>query len=160
MSLKNYPFVFFLLFSTFSFSQKIFEEQLGPCVTDYFTIELKAPIVTCESSTLLQTFCDHLDKNQLAKLQGKLALQIIVDANGDSCLFSVTNKTNIETKDLNLTTVVNQNIKWTNSEGKKICAMVVLSFEEKFITIKRLGYSFDEGWKEFNPFGTLRKTEP
>ena len=44
MSFKNYLFLFFLLFSTFGFSQKIFEEQLGPCVTDYFTIELKESI--------------------------------------------------------------------------------------------------------------------
>lgn len=79
-------------------------------------------------------------------------MQVIVDTQGNSCLLSIKNKTNYQTGELNLSNVVNDNLKWKNSDTLKVSALISIKFEEKRRTIKRIGYEFGEGWKGLSEY--------
>ncbi|MFT6970779.1 MAG: hypothetical protein ACJAXX_001345 [Roseivirga sp.] len=70
--------------------------------------------------------------------EGFLAVQILVNNRGTSCLMSVKNNTNIKTKKMNLANSINDNLKWPRMP-QKVSVIAVLTFEDGKIELKRMG---------------------
>ncbi|MEO8233806.1 MAG: hypothetical protein ABI549_00195 [Flavobacterium sp.] len=138
--------------NSFCFSQSIFKEEIGPCLTERFVLDKDTVQAELENDKLLKIICDNLKPKLLEKLKGKMYLQVIVYNSGNSCLMSVFNNTNFTTNELNIKEIVNDKIKWETLEDKSVCAIIFLSFDKKFRTIKRYGYFYGKGYVEINSY--------
>jgi hypothetical protein len=137
---KYYILLILFFLSSFCFSQSIFKEEIGPCLTERFVLEGDTAQVKLENNKLLKLICDNLKPKFLKELKGNMYLQVITYNSGNSCLMSVLNSTNFKTGELNIKEIVNEKIKWDTYEGKSVSAIIFLSFDEKSRTIKRYGY--------------------
>ncbi|AEA45230.1 hypothetical protein [Fluviicola taffensis] len=138
-------FVFLVFTMSNSFAQNVFPEQFKGCNTDGFALEHDTTTAKLNSIEFLKLLGDYLGADAMGKLRGKLSLQIIVDLEGNSCLLSIENKTNVKTKKLNLKTWIDQEIKWKKL-SEKVGAMIVLEFTESGVTLKRLGMGGTRDW--------------
>lgn len=134
----------FLILPGNSYSQNIFPDAYIGCNTDRFTLESDSTIAKIEDAELLQVLTSGFSKKAKEKIRGKLSLQIIIDAQGNSCLISLKNETNIRTKKLKLKETIDANLKWSRPD-RKVAAILVLDFEGPEVTFTRLGRSKEKG---------------
>ncbi|KXX66798.1 hypothetical protein [Flammeovirga sp. SJP92] len=126
------------LLSNSSIAQNIFPEKFVGCNTDRFALESDTTTAKINSSEFIDAVKAHLGTSITKKLRGTLRLQVVVDLEGNSCLLSLENKTNIKTKKLRLKPWVDNDIKW-NIPSKKVSAIIVLDFTDTGIGYRRLG---------------------
>ena len=145
--MKVFPTLLVLLFTTASFSQNLFDEKFKGCNTDHFAMESDSAVLNTNKKDLISTILKSLKEKDQKKLSGKLTIQVIVDLNGNSCLISVENKTNINSKKLNLKSNIDALLKWAKPEEKS-CAIVELTFYKDRIVINRFGINGKKGFHQ------------
>ena len=127
--------------------QNLFPEKFEGCNTDVFALESDTTIAKIEDGKLIEIISKSLDEKSLKKIKGTLFLQIIVELNGNSCLISLQNETNIKSKKINLKENIDNDLKWGKPE-KKVAVIVVFYFKDSGIEIKRLGMNGKKGIHE------------
>lgn len=130
-------------------AQNIFPEKFDGCITDQFAMERDTATAKINSIKFIQDLKTHLGEAKVNKLSGTLKLQIIVDLNGNSCLLSLENNTNIRTKELDLKRWIDDRLIW-EIPSKKVGAIIVLEFTNLEIGYKRLGMDRKKGWHYIN----------
>ena len=150
MKLFKPLFLLFLLtaFSK-SYTQNLFPEKFDNCNTDHFSLESDTITAKIQDEQLLNIFKQSFDQKTIDKLRGNLSLQIIVDLEGNSCLISLKNETNIKSKKLNLKQNIDSNLKWDKPQ-KKVAAIIVFIFEENRLKFLRLGINAKKGVHELS----------
>ena len=68
-----------------------------------------------------------------------------MDLEGNSCLLSVKNETNIKTKKILLKEVIDSKLNW-QKPTKKVSAIIQLKFTDNEVKMNRLGLSGKKGW--------------
>lgn len=127
-------------------AQNLFMEQFKGCEADQFALESKITQARISQEDFLKPVYYDLKENIRKKLDGELKLQILVDEDGNACLISADNKTNVPSKKLKLDKTIRLT-KWTNNT-QKVSAIVVLFFEEGKVDMVRLGLNTKIGWHE------------
>lgn len=130
-----------------AFSQHVFPEKFKGCITDEFALESDSMTVKIEEAELIRVLTGGMDEKYINKIKGTLLLQILVDLQGNSCLLSLENKTNIKTKKLKLKKAIDGNLVW-NKPHQKVAAIVAINFEGGRIALKRLGTNYYKGVHE------------
>jgi hypothetical protein len=146
-------FALSILFSfliTSSYGQHLFPEKFKGCNTDQFSLESDSVTAKINSQTLVSLITSSLTEDQVETATGTLSLQIIVEKNGESCLLSLKNDTNLKTKQLHLKENIDGKLHW-EKVGDKVAAVVVLRFSSGAISIKRLGMNGKRGVHELRP---------
>ncbi len=139
--MKHFILFLVLLFSHFIHAQNIFPEKYKGCNTDHFTLEKDSLKTTIDSKYLVKTILSGMSLETKSSIKGTLKLQIIVDLEGNSCLISIDNKTNIESSDLQLKNAIDTNLKWNIIEKVKVSPLIILKFKKKSVAISRIGVS-------------------
>ena len=148
MKLLKHPFVAaLLLFSLHGKAQNIFPEKFTGCNTDHFSLEHDSIEVKKSADELLNGITQHFTPETKKKIRGELKLQVIVDLNGNSCLISVENKTNMTTSELDLKTNIDKNLIW-DKPTEKVSPLIVLNFKKGTILIRRFGLDGNTGFHE------------
>lgn len=141
--------IIILLGAFSSYSQNLFPEKFNGCNTDHFKLESDSITAKIDDEQLLSILKQSFDDKTIQKIRGTLSLQIIVNLDGNSCLISLKNETNIKSKKLNLKHNIDQDLKW-NKPDEKVAAVVVFKFENNGIKFKRLGINTKKGVHELN----------
>ena len=128
-------------------AQNIFPEKFGDCNTDQFALESDLIIAKLEKEQFIKVILTGLSDKTKNKISGKLFFQIIVDLQGNSCLTSVKNETNIKTKKMNLKQVINTNLIW-EKPPQKVSTIVFIEFRNNQIAYTRLGIDGRIGLRE------------
>ena len=128
-------------------SQSLFPEKFEGCKTDRFALESDTTTAKVDNEELIKFIADGFPEKLRNKIRGKLTLQVIVDLDGNSCLLSVKNDTNIKTEELGLKKIIDNNLVW-NKPDKKVAAVVLLGFTRKEMKLKRLGMNAKRGVHE------------
>jgi len=98
-------------------------------------------------SKLISIITTGLDQQNLENVNGIMALQVIVELDGSSCLLSYDNRLNIEGFGSKLKTEIDKNLKWLEP-SKKVAAIVSIRIQDGLIEFKRLGMGGDKGIHE------------
>jgi hypothetical protein len=133
------------LFVISGYGQNIFPDKFEGCNTDSFGLEGDTMTVQHNDTDFMNQLIHHLGSKQMLKLEGELKFQIIVDLEGNSCLLSVENLTNVKTSKLKLKTWVDETVKWEQPEDK-VAALILLEFHQGGIRYRRLGNNGKRGW--------------
>ncbi|MCP4456572.1 MAG: hypothetical protein GY816_00870 [Cytophagales bacterium] len=128
-----------LLFQT-AYTQHLFDEKFTNCITDTFKLESDSVTAKVADDEIMRIIANSMDEKSRTKISGDLLLQILVLEDGSSCLLSLGNKTNINTKKLNLKTALDEQLRW-NPIDEKVAAIVSVIFVNQMIGIKRLGFN-------------------
>ena len=146
--MKNLKYlILFALFSTTNLAsaQYIFEEKFDGCDTDNFMLEADTTTAKMNSEQFLLDLRAYFGEELFSKLKGTLELQVIVDLEGNSCLLSLKNQTNVKTKKLNLKPWIDESLKWDKLK-KKVGAIIVLQFNSGSVSLGRMGMKDDMNW--------------
>lgn len=127
-----------------AFSQYIFSETYTGCDTDRFTLESDSCIAKITDEDFISVITSGFTDKVKNKIKGTLSLQIIVDPQGNSCLISLKNETNVKTRRLKLKQAIDNFLKWETSY-KKVAAIVLLDFDEEDIQLTRFGMNSEKG---------------
>jgi len=128
--------------------QNIFEERFKDCNHEYFATEAETISVKLVSD-FVQILSSSFDSETVKKIRGVLSLQILVDMNGNSCLMSVKNESNIDTSILSLKAIIDDKLKW--QKPKEVVSVIVATkFLGNEVQVKRLGFSKEKGFHELS----------
>ncbi|MCD7901813.1 MAG: hypothetical protein LUH22_18760 [Bacteroides sp.] len=143
--MKKTTFILLLLFSIIvkTHAQNLFPETFDGCSFEAFHIESKITTARISSLGILGPL---MEEKSLSNIEGVLMMQVYVDIDGQACLISADNQTNIPTKEFNLENAVRKT-KWTNGQ-KAVCAIVHITFEDAIAEVRRLGINRDLGVHE------------
>ncbi|SBV92405.1 two-component regulator propeller domain-containing protein [uncultured Dysgonomonas sp.] len=136
-------FLFLTLVIGVMHAQNIFPEKFDNCKIEAFGLESKITSARISNEDLLTSL---LKRHSLSKIEGILMMQIYVDKNGKACLISADNKTNIPTKEFNLSKVI-ETTKWTGNMSS-VCAIVHITFKNGKAEVRRLGMDNNLGIHE------------
>lgn len=126
-------------------AQHLFSTTFQDCVTDQFALESDTINAGLSSVDFVEGIMEQLKSEVKKKIKGELIFQILVDKEGNSCLLSFDNKTNIRTKKLNFKKWIDHNIKW-NAPSKKVSAIISLKFIGERVDYSRIGNNGNKGW--------------
>lgn len=145
-----YPIIILILiFHSNVNSQKLFKEKLDNC-SPTFTLEKDEVIITYAKgdSLLILDIIKDVEKKDYKKLKGILAAQLVIDTIGIPCTISYDYKFNTFRQPFDVETSLNSTLNWEgfNSDGF-ISIIFKIFFQEKDVTIQRLGFSRNTGWK-------------
>jgi len=136
--MKVHPSLILLLFiSNAVFSQHIFPEKFEGCITDEFWLEKDSMVAIGSDKQLVDVIIKSIDEKSRKRIKGFLSLQIIVDLEGNSCLLSINNETNVESSNMTLKEKIDSDLKW-NIPVKKVAVLVKVEFTKSEIIINRL----------------------
>lgn len=137
----------FLAFQVHLFSQNIFEEKFESCNTDHFVMESDSISVRIKEDGVLEILGKNFDKEVVEKIKGDLSLQILVDLQGNSCLLSIENKTNIATEQLNIKEIIDSKLKW-HKPPEKTSPILAIRFYGDAAEIIRMGLNGKKGFHQ------------
>ncbi|HYF70492.1 MAG TPA: hypothetical protein VD884_20285 [Ohtaekwangia sp.] len=149
--MKKTSVLFFLIFicpTIKLYCQNIFPEKFDDCNTDRFALESDTTTAKIQDEQLFNILASFDEKTR-KRIRGTLSLQIIVSLDGNSCLISLKNDTNIKTKNLNLKQKIDHELKWNNLH-ERVAAIIVFRFEENGTKFKRLGMNANKGIHELS----------
>lgn len=133
--------VLFLFCCSLSYSQNIYPIKFEGCNTDHFALESKLTT----TKTDIEKFINLIRNNTSDKIKGVLAIQVIVDIEGKSCLISMENKTNLKTAQLKkIKMIIDNELFWENSKDK-VSPMYEFKFNKKSVEYKRFGLNANIG---------------
>ncbi len=144
--MKGFLLIFLMQFVSQIYSQNIFDEKFDGCETDYFVMEANKISVKIKSD-IVKIFLNNFDKETVNNIRGVLALQIIVDTTGNSCLLSVKNYTNIKTNKLNLKKIIDRELLWEKPK-KNAGIILAIKFYGDTVEVKRIGLNKEKGFHE------------
>jgi hypothetical protein len=139
----------------------MFKEKLDNCKTK-FILEEDAIKLTYKSGDSLMIFdiTKGADEEQIFKLKGILAAQLIIDSAGTPCLISYDTKFNSLRKPFEIVENLNGMKHWEGTGDKSFISVFLrLFFEKRQITVQRLGYNRNTGWNLLSE-ETFNKKEP
>ena len=110
-------------------------------------LEMDTTTAKIEDSKLISVLKSGLDQQNLESVNGIMALQIIVELDGSSCLLSYDNRLNIDGFESKLKTEIDTNLKWEDT-SKKVAAIISVRIQDGLIEFKRLGMGGDKGVHE------------
>lgn len=142
-----FSLAFVFCFSLFGSAQNIFPEKFEGCSTDRFTMEKDTVSVKLQSTEIARVLEKAIDSKSRAKIKGGLLLQVIVDTDGNSCLISIKNDTNIPSRKMKLKEVIDAELIWEKPK-EKVSPMISVSFRGDSLYITRLGLGGDKGIHE------------
>ena len=142
----TYIIVFFLLgIVNHLKAQHLFSTTFQDCVTDEFALESDTVNARLSSVDFVESIMEQLNPEVKKKIKGELVFQILVDKEGNSCLLSFENKTNIRTKKLKFKKWIDHTIKW-QAPTEKVSAIISLKFKGNHVDYSRMGNNGDKGW--------------
>lgn len=129
-------------------AQKMYKHKLENC-SPQFQLEDKS--ITLEytkgDSLLIMDIMDGAEKKHIQRLKGILALQIILDSAGNSCLVSYDHRFNMLRKPFDIVENVNALEAWEGTGNNTYRSIFMkIYFEKKQIRMQRLGYNRNTGW--------------
>ena len=146
--------LFLLMISLAADCQNIFPAKFQGCVTDRFELESKI-YAASDKDSLLLTIVSNLEKDIANELRGEVRIQVIIDTSGNPCCLSAENNLNSSLGRLHLDEIINTKTKWSkpvrtfDAEMIKVSATILLRFDKKRITFKRLGFNGKtHNWQE------------
>jgi hypothetical protein len=128
-------------------AQHIFPEKYFVCNAGPFDSEKEMIIARISKKKLIEVITNGIDKIPKPPVWGRLSLQIIVDADGNSCLLSMHNQTTLLPVHLNLKKDIDKNLIW-EKPARKVAALVVIDFFGRRTAVKRVAFDADTGWHE------------
>ncbi len=140
------PLLFFFICSV-AHAQHIFPEKFFVCHTGPFDSEKEAIIARINQKKLIEVITNAIDKTPKPPVWGRLSLQIVVDAEGHSCLLSMHNQTTLLSTQLNLKKDIDQHLVW-EKPARKVAALVVIDFFGRRTAVKRVAFDENTGWHE------------
>lgn len=132
------------------FAQSIYKENLGNCNTQRFALESVDKTAEIENQELIKSVAKLITPEQRKKIRGILKLQIIVYKEGNSCLLSYENETNINSLELDFDKFkdfIDSNLGWKNGK-QNVAALIEIKFKRKKIEISRFGMNGTLGWHQ------------
>jgi hypothetical protein len=144
--MKRILIIVAVLFLSQAYSQNIFDEKFDGCNTDYFKTESDTTTVELVSD-FVKILSSNFDDETVKKIRGLLSLQIIVDADGKSCLLSLENETNISTANLAIKSIIDSKLLWEKPK-EKISVILATKFYGNAVEVKRIGLSKEKGFHE------------
>lgn len=142
-----YTFLLIIMLSGLQ-AQKMFKKKLDGCSPN-FKLENQEILVeyTKGDSLLINDLTAGAETKHIQRLKGIMALQIIIDTTGTSCLISYDQRFNMLRKPFDIEENTNTLKHWTiPKQNPYISVMIKVYFENKQITIERLGYNRNSGW--------------
>lgn len=139
--------VFLLVFTPKSFTQNLFEEVFEGCKTERFVIEKDSIKVKIKGGNLINILAKNFDERVVKEIRGVLSFQVIVDLQGNSCLLSADNETNIKTEQLNLKNIIDNNLKWYKPK-EKTSVILAIKFYGNEVELKRIGLNAEKGFHQ------------
>ncbi|ARN71090.1 hypothetical protein BST91_05205 [Nonlabens tegetincola] len=115
------------------FAQSIYKVNLGNCNTQRFALESVDKIAEIENQELIKSVAKLITPEQRKKIRGILKLQIIVYKEGNSCLLSYENETNINSLELDFDKFkdfIDSNLEWKNGK-QNVAALIEIKFKRK-----------------------------
>lgn len=138
----------------------MFPVKFTGCVTDHFAVE-STIIAVSDKDSLLKSIVSNIDQQMLSELKGDMYIQVIVDTLGHPCCMSIQNNLNSSVGRLNIDQIINNKTKWSvpfeDGEKTKVAAIILLSFSKKSISLKRMGYNGNTGWKTLETCSISKK---
>lgn len=137
----------FLLITNYSLSQNLFDEKFEGCKTSHFVVESDTISINTVDQDVVTILANSFKKEVRTDIRGILSIQILVDQEGNSCVLSVENKTNIKTDELDIKSIIDEKLKWTIPEENK-SVIVSIKFYGDSVELKRIGLNADKGFHE------------
>lgn len=145
--MKTFLIAAFILIGIGACAQNIYPEKVGDCGNEGFIFERDTSNAKIGNVELLSFFKDNITPEILARIDGGLSLQILVDTAGKSCLLSVENKTNVTMEELGLKKAMDEKLVW-GPPSEQVSVVLLVSFSEGGFEIKRLGNDAVRGWHQ------------
>lgn len=151
---------FFTLFallwsSTALQAQNLFPETFDNCHISRFSLESDSTTAVINPQTFMLEFWTSIDSASARSIRGELKIQLLVDTLGNSCVISIENETNTDSKLLNLNRFAS-NLKWSfPEEVKSVSPIVYLRFNSLGARYSRLGASGPKGMHELVDLGIV-----
>jgi ligand-binding sensor domain-containing protein len=144
--MKKLVFFFLIQFCLqLAYSQNVLPDKHGGCNFSSFCLDCGSPKAQPPKS-IVDELIKSLDQKSLARINGTIEVQILIDEHGKPCLFSSVNKTNISSKKLGLQKAINNTSAWEAavSENKPTNSSVslILVFENGNFSVKRRTFDF------------------
>lgn len=159
--LKMFLLTYLLVCFTDSYSQRMFDKKLDNCSPN-FKLERSEIIMHYKrgDSLLVQDIMQGADPKHVQRLKGVLAVQIIIDSAGNSCLSSYDHKYNMLRKPFDIEENINQLGQWSGHPQNPYTGVLFkIFFEKRQIRLQRLGFDRNSGWKLLSK-DTFNKPEP
>jgi len=139
-------FIFIFAFPSFlSFGQNLYTQKFDDCKLSEFCLDCGDPKAEMPL-TFKQEVAKFLDSKSLQKVNGKIEIQILIDAFGKPCLLSANNQTNIESNKLNLQRAINNTSVWkpaiSENKATQSSVALLLTFSDGDFTVKRRIFDF------------------
>ncbi len=136
----------------FSKEKYVFSERVSACNSDKLIFEFEKRALS-DRYTILEQVKGCMPADTLRKLQGRVAIQLLVDTSGRSCLTSYSHTVNVPYKALPLGEALTEKIKWTvlpDKSGKKepVNVLMVFTFTNDRIIYQHV--SFNPGSSALN----------
>ena len=96
---------------------------------------------------IITILAENFDKEVITDIKGVLSIQIVVDQEGNSCVLSLENDTNIETKELNIKSIFDNKLRWTKPDENK-SVIISIKFYGDSVELKRIGLNAEKGFHE------------
>lgn len=119
----------------------MFSERFN-CFTDTFLFEEGRQAISDRYSAL-QHITESISPDSLARLTGRIALQVVIDTSGAACLLSLQNELNMPYQGLYLPEFINNKTKWTiRGTGKEaITVILVFTFTKNKVKYQHLAFN-------------------
>ena len=129
-------------------SQALFPEVYKGCNTVTMKLETDSASITKEPKEVADLLINNISEQTMRKLSGKIFLQIIVYPDGSNCVYSIDNQSNTESKQLDLKSIFDNKLSWTEHDELPISVLIELTFNNGKLNYRRLGVSAEKGWHE------------
>ncbi len=131
----------------FLFGQHLFKEKFQDYITDQFALESDSADAKMNALDFINTIIIGIGEKTLAKVEGIIKLQVLVDMDGRSCLLSIENETNVSSAKLNLKKNIDEKLIW-GKPTKKVSPLIFLRFKDGKVGYKRMGLNGNTGLHE------------
>ena len=124
-----------------AYAQNIFPNFVDACSTDRFTLEQDTTTAKIATGDLQKAFSDGLAQQEPGKLHGTLAVQILADTTGSSCLMSYASTINNFDADSAMRRLKDEidQLTWEGLKDETISVILVARFSESGVEFERLG---------------------
>jgi len=135
-----FTFIFFNLNA-----QNLYDEKFDNCHLTSFCLDC-GDTKAQPQNTILDEIIANLNTSNFSKANGKIEVQILVDADGKPCLISAKNETNISSKKLNLQKAINNTSYWnpaiSKNQNQNSSVSLILELQHGVLTAKRKVFDF------------------
>jgi len=129
-----------LLFFNVMSGQNLYPEKYQNCSVSRFCLDC-SEIKAEPPHNFVKKFLNELNQKALNKITGTIEVQILIDSNGNPCLLSAENKSNIKSKKLKLEKGINHAGNWSpaisNHKRESVSVSLILIFKNGQLSIHR-----------------------